>query len=87
MAQENEHELCYICYSMNMRSVCSYLLGEREVSLVDDANRILSWFNPHEKDTAHLRAAALYTDIFGMTGLHHIVKTKNLPFEVISTHG
>mmetsp|Transcript_2140 Transcript_2140/g.3277 ORF Transcript_2140/g.3277 Transcript_2140/m.3277 type:complete len:235 (-) Transcript_2140:141-845(-) len=49
------------------------------------ANRIIQWLNRHKNDTAHFKAAALYADENGSTGLHLIVDVDGVPFEVIDT--
>jgi len=79
MAKTNENELYDLCLR------CFDDWGDNDrVAMETGADRILEWFDLHKNDTEHLKAAALYTDDQGCTGLHWIA-VDWVQFEVIDT--
>eukprot|EP00590_Aulacoseira_subarctica_P010147 CAMPEP_0172425110 /NCGR_PEP_ID=MMETSP1064-20121228/30196_1 /TAXON_ID=202472 /ORGANISM="Aulacoseira subarctica , Strain CCAP 1002/5" /LENGTH=91 /DNA_ID=CAMNT_0013167741 /DNA_START=44 /DNA_END=316 /DNA_ORIENTATION=+ len=78
--KKNRSELYDLCYRY-----MSDWEEENSEAMVAGANRILLWLNHHKNDTAHFKAAALYADENGSTGLHLIVDVDGVPFEVIDT--
>eukprot|EP00590_Aulacoseira_subarctica_P000770 CAMPEP_0172421094 /NCGR_PEP_ID=MMETSP1064-20121228/7384_1 /TAXON_ID=202472 /ORGANISM="Aulacoseira subarctica , Strain CCAP 1002/5" /LENGTH=92 /DNA_ID=CAMNT_0013161333 /DNA_START=6 /DNA_END=281 /DNA_ORIENTATION=+ len=80
--KKNERELYDLCnrYWNNREE-------EGSEAMAAGANRIIQWLNRHKNDTAHFKAAALYADAFGFTGLHWIVRMRNYPmsFEMVNT--
>eukprot|EP00590_Aulacoseira_subarctica_P000554 CAMPEP_0172414548 /NCGR_PEP_ID=MMETSP1064-20121228/1204_1 /TAXON_ID=202472 /ORGANISM="Aulacoseira subarctica , Strain CCAP 1002/5" /LENGTH=368 /DNA_ID=CAMNT_0013151275 /DNA_START=43 /DNA_END=1149 /DNA_ORIENTATION=- len=79
-SKQNERELYDLCH----RHWGDWDEANSE-ERVAGANRILQWFNRHKNDTTHSKAAALYTDEEGFTGLHRILNIDDPPFEVIQT--
>jgi hypothetical protein len=54
------------------------------VAMVGKVNKLLEWFNRHKNDIAFFKAATVYTNLDGPTGLHYIVQVDD-SFQVIDT--
>jgi ankyrin repeat protein len=54
------------------------------VAMVGKVNKLLGWFNRHKNDIVFFKAATMYTDFDGRTGLHYIVQVDD-SFQVIDT--